>query len=391
MTDYARLNIYNTSWEKIAYIDSYTSLIWTRRFTTYGDFELYMPYDPKWNDIIKPDHYVELDGDPDLRGIQNDEIFAMIIERIEYIQQPESPVMMIIKGRCLESLLYRRVFYQNIIYSDSTTGHSLNTRVSFLYEIVRICIGNDALDVRKIPCSILDTDIPNPTYDDSRVRVVNQNDNLGECMDQCLSSWGYGIIVTYSKAAEQFIIRFYNHNDRTMGDNALIFRSDLDNLANCHYIIDNTNTANVARINSGQSYEINQGTTTVKVLPSATVPQGEDSPRGATFRGINRREVAFTSELQGDGNGRFSALQAAGLRQLRPYYNNKEITADIISENAPDYALGDVALIQTDFGISAEACIVEVTQSYSREGYLKYPVFGTFKTLDDVKENWTEN
>lgn len=375
MTEYGKLNIYNTDWEKIAYIDSYTSLIWTRRFTTYGDFELYLPWKPSLNDIIKPDYYVELDGDPDLKGIWNTEIYAMIIERIEYVQETGQPTMMIVKGRCLESLLYRRVFYQDIVLSDSTTGYSLSCKYNYLEYIIRNCMGADAVPARRIPYEIFNVNIPMPQYDDSRVRTVNKNDNLGESLTELLSAWGYGIVVTYNISDRKLYIRLSNHNDRTSGENALIFRSDLDNLANCHYIKDISGMDNVCRISSNQA--------------TATYPPGQNFDT-ATFQGIMRREVAFTTDLIGDATGTYQALQASGQRQIRSYYTTEEITAEIITSADMDYKPGDLALIETDFGVMAQAWITEVTQSFSTEGYTKYPVFGTFKTLEDVRKNGEE-
>lgn len=375
MTDHAKLNVYNTEWEKIAYIDSYTSLIWTRRYTTYGDFELYMPWKPYLNDIIKPDYYIELDGDPDLRGVWGSEIYAMIIERIEYVQETGQPTMVIVKGRDLESILHRRVFYNDIVLSDSTTGYSLSCRYNYLAYIIKNCMGIDAVPARRIPYSIFNVNIPMPQYDDSRVRTVNKNDNLGESIAELLSTWGYGILVTYNLSDEMLYIRFSEHADRTTGENALIFRSDLDNLANCHYIKDISGMGNVCRISSNEN--------------TATYPPGQNFDT-ATFRGINRREVAFTTDLLGAATGTYQALQASGQRQIRSYYTTEDITAEIITTADIDYKLGDLALIETDFGVMSQAWITEITQSYSSEGYIKYPTFGTFKTLDDVRRNGEE-
>ena len=37
------LYILNKNFEKIGLIDTYESVIWTTRYYTYGDFELYIP------------------------------------------------------------------------------------------------------------------------------------------------------------------------------------------------------------------------------------------------------------------------------------------------------------------------------------------------------------
>ena len=48
--------------EIIAVIDSYESLIWTRRYCGFGDFELYLPYDSKIESCLRKDFYLKIEN-----------------------------------------------------------------------------------------------------------------------------------------------------------------------------------------------------------------------------------------------------------------------------------------------------------------------------------------
>lgn len=375
----ANLNFYDTDWKKVGYLDVYTSLIWTRRFTSYGDFELYVPYKPMYNEFIKINYYVDLENDPQY-GQSTTEKFAMIIEHIEIIQEPEQSTMMLVKGRSLESILYRRVFYNDIVLSESTTGYGTPSKKSYLYYIIKNCFGK-VIDEARHPSGFspgraitytIRDDIPLSPDDDSRVRTVVKNDNLGETIQQFCDQWGYGIDMSYERSVQMdgFVIYLLASGDKS---DSVIFRADLDNLANCHYIKDVSGFANVARISSGDY--------------TATAPPKQDGT-DPTITGLDRYEIAIDSTLLGNA-GTYDALQANGQRQLRDYKNTEDITADIISDITfvfgKDYILGDKVRIETEFGYNATVQIKEITYSWSTEGFTKYPTFGTFETMEDCK------
>ena len=51
------LLVLNTSFESVAIIDSFKSLIWTDRYKAYGDFELYLPIDTSLLAFLQQDYY----------------------------------------------------------------------------------------------------------------------------------------------------------------------------------------------------------------------------------------------------------------------------------------------------------------------------------------------
>ena len=57
------LYVLNSSYEKIAVIDNYQSIIWTLRYFTPGDFELYTPATPELLQTLQVDYMLVRDRD----------------------------------------------------------------------------------------------------------------------------------------------------------------------------------------------------------------------------------------------------------------------------------------------------------------------------------------
>ena len=95
--------ILNPQFETIAVIDAYESLIWTDRYNTYGDFELYCPMDTALLPYLKQDNYFW----------QRDSEHTMIIEDITIDSDTEDGNHLVVTGRSLESILERRVVWRN--------------------------------------------------------------------------------------------------------------------------------------------------------------------------------------------------------------------------------------------------------------------------------------
>lgn len=351
--DNARLLIYNSNWEQVGIIDIYTSLIWTKRYTSCGDFELYLPFKKRYLNILSLNNFVCIENAETAVGK-----YAMIIEHIEITQSSESAVMMLVKGRSLLSILYRRVLYSDVIMSA--------TKFEFICKLINDCF--NSLPPRKWGGGL---DESYALYDltadkDSRVRAAEKDANLGEVIEEFCDSKGIGMDILYD--GQVYRIYVYKYESR---ENDVFFSGELDNLVNCTYVEDISDFANVARISNNEHY--------------VTAPNGEDG-KSAKHSSLDRYEKSLASDLVGDGDDTYAALQSSGLRQLRKYSTDKKITAEIISTKTfsygDDYRVGDVVKIITDFGLTAAAQIIEMTESWSVEGYSLIPTFANYKILE---------
>ena len=351
--------VYNKNWEMTGYIDAYSSLIWTKRYTSPGDFEMHLAYSRHLVDVLKVGYYVALENAADRGGI-----YAMIIDRIEIKQSCSDGATILVKGKSLLSLLSRRVLYNELVESTSCFG--------FISDLVNNCFGNVAVPPRRWltydgNIAYYLNDLTSDT--DTRVRVAGKGDNLCEVITEFCEENGIGIDMLYNPNSEQYGIYVYKYRSKA---DEIIFSSSLDNLAECEYIQDISNYANMALVSSDNSY--------------ASAPTGIDSTTDPALMGIERFEQSFNTDLAGN-TGTYGALQASGVRQLREKQNTQEIIAEIISDVTyryeVDYYVGDVVTVKTDFGITATAQIMEMTEIWTSDEYTTTPTFSNYIIMED--------
>ena len=102
--------VLNKDFQVVGVVDAYESLIWTDRFYSYGDFELYTYFDKKIVDICQQDYYLWI----------NKSEHMMIIEGIEIESNPEDGNKLKITGRSLESIIDRRIVWQQMTIDANT-------------------------------------------------------------------------------------------------------------------------------------------------------------------------------------------------------------------------------------------------------------------------------
>ena len=103
------LIVMDTNLNPVSILDTFESLIWTERYSGYGDFEIYINISDKILDYLCPDYYIWLKG--------SDQI--MIIEDLKIESDTENGNHLTITGRSLESILERRIIWNQTILSGN--------------------------------------------------------------------------------------------------------------------------------------------------------------------------------------------------------------------------------------------------------------------------------
>ena len=103
------LYVLNRDLETNDVIDEYISLIWTTRYFTNGDFELYAPVSQKLLNVLQIGNYIT----------RHDCNCTMMIEKIEITTHAENGNVMIVRGKSLESLLGRRIVWGHMVLNDT--------------------------------------------------------------------------------------------------------------------------------------------------------------------------------------------------------------------------------------------------------------------------------
>lgn len=110
----------DSSYQPIAVIDNYKSLIWTSRYNTPGDFELYVQANKDILNLIESASFVQRDDIPtDL----------MIIEKIKIQKDKENGTYIIASGRNLLSYLSRRIIWAQAEFQNEKASDIINSIV----------------------------------------------------------------------------------------------------------------------------------------------------------------------------------------------------------------------------------------------------------------------
>jgi hypothetical protein len=320
-------------------IDSFSSLIWTKRYYTCGDFEICIPADDELLEFIKADYFIR----------REDDDTVMIIERLQIQTDVENGDYFIISGRSLESILARRVITTQILIN------SMNPILGIKLLVDTCTFGSR----RAIPGLVVDTSFPL----DETVTTQFTGNTLINAISSICTRYGIGFKIILSE--QTLTLSFYQGEEVNV-----TFSPEYDNLINSTYVFDYTNYANFAHV------------------------AGEGEGRDRRGRGVNtiiesglaHREVYVDARDISSNNGEVSSvdyakmLEERGLQKLEVEHSvtksfEAEIEPNMTYEYGKDYNLGDIITVTNEYGIISKPRIVEIIESWDENGYTVVPTF----------------
>lgn len=344
------LKIMDSNEQLIGIIDEYKSLIWTRRYYECGDFELYCKATDETLALLRTGNFVARDDDEQI----------CIIEKIQVTTDVEEGNYITASGRCMKSILDRRiVWYQTTLYARIET---------FIQMIL-----NDNV----ISPDNADRKIPNFTFENTGtltdfVEMQMDGDTIYEVIVSVCKQFKYGFEIELKNG--NFTLKLYKGTDRSYNqieNPYVVFSTDFDNLTQSTYIFNNADYKNVALV-KGEGSGTARGNYTV-----------------GSASGLDRRET-FTDAQTISSNGGaivsgsyYQLLSAAGNRELSSMRGLENFEGTIIETGQytykKDYFCGDVVQIKNEYGIEAQARIIEIIESDSDTGYSLIPTFSTWE------------
>lgn len=349
------LFVLNADFESIAVIDTYESMIWTDRYNAYGDFEIYFAMDESLLEYIKEDYYLWL----------KDSEHSMIIEDIKIDADTEEGNQLIVTGRSLESILERRIIWEQRIFS----GNLQNAIQTMLNENI-------------ISPSVADRKIANfifvPSTDSKITSLTIDNQYTGDDLYTVIkglceeNNIGFKIVLTDDN---QFAFSLYAGADRSYDQTEnpyVVFSPNFENIINSNYFSSKAGYRNVTLV-AGEGEGASRKTT---VVGSAS--------------GLDRREL-FTDarDISSDTeDGTLSdaeyiaQLRTKGLKNLADHMITTAFEGEVevtrLFKYGEDFFIGDIVQIANEYGNENSAYISELIISNSDEGLSIYP---TFKTI----------
>lgn len=351
------LYVKNTALETIGIIDVYTSIIWTKRYYTAGDFELYLPVSVDALNLLHIGNYI----------VRQDDETVMIVESIQITTDAEMGNYLTVTGRSLESILSRR-----IIWGQKTINGQF---APVLYMLIR----ENAIETtaeRIIPRLTIDVDL---TFTDI-VQAQYTGDNLYDVVCDLCRVYGYGWKIVLED--DDFVFRLYRGTDRSYNQSEnshVVFSPEFDNLINSNYQLDFSNFANAALIGGeGEGYARKQASV-------------------GTATGLNRYEIFVDANgvsSNADSENPISTedytlmLQAEGAKALAEHIAAEtfEGEADPVTYTyRKDWNVGDIVQIENEYGLQAATRIVEVIESLDDSGHKIIPTWEYEQTMTETK------
>lgn len=351
--DMAKFYILDQNFNTQALLNQFESLLWVERYNSCGDFEIFTYPTPELIQYAVKNNYIW----------KSDSEYMMIIEELELVSTPENGVQFIIRGRSLESILDRR-----IIWNQTRVTSNIQTS---LKRLITEAITSPIDSSRRIPNFVFQ-DTTNEYITTTMIDKQYTGDSLLEAVMEICQDNEVGFKVTLNEN-NQFVFSLYTGDDRSYKQNEnpyVVFSPNYANLMNSNY------------------YESLQGYRNVVLVAGAGEGAARKTRVVGNTSGLLRRELyADARDLRDtDENNNpipdatyYANLYKRGLEKLlenEPLeYFEGEIDTDRLFFYKKDFYMGDIVQVANEFDMEGRARIVEFISSYNTDGIKQYPTF----------------
>lgn len=332
-------------------IDTYSSIIWTNRYYECGDFELYALATPHLIDVLKEDYYLMREG------YENN---AMVIECLSISTDAENGNYITVKGRCLKSIVYRRIIWNQTNVSgkiDKCIERLLNENVISPSDEERKI---DNFQILSLPDNMESID------------TQYTGDNLGEAITAICKNYGLGWNVELDIEARKFNFVLYAGTNRSYEQSSnpwVVFSNEFENLLTTNYTFDKSNYANVAKV-AGEGEGTQRKFT---ILGAASGINRIESFVDAKDLSTNEGEITdeeYLTQLEERGKEK--------LAELTKTENFEGETIDYRNVLGKDYFLGDIVEVVNEYGMESVTRVIEVIESEDETGKYTIPTFSSY-------------
>lgn len=337
------INVLNVRYERIAIIDTYVSLIWCKRYNEIGALDLIIEATARNVDLFRRGNFITRDDD--------DAVYR--IDAIELDTSNTEDNQLIVGAYDCKSILGQRIIWKQINFTGTVENY------------IRRIINENFINPQQSGRKINNFGMKGAHGFTERITSQTQWDNVAEKIQEVCAANGYGWRVTLENGV--FYFDLYKGVNRSAEQSAVprvVFAPDYDNIISTKYSVDGSEYKNVALV-AGEGEGTQRKTRSI----------GNSS-------GINRYEVFIesnaSSNTEGDLVDYYEALIADGKEQLAEMVTVTTFEGEVDSQSyvyKTDYNLGDIVTVKNDYGVTALARIVEITESWDAEGYTLLPKF----------------
>lgn len=340
----------NTTFNLIGEVNNFTSAQWTKRYNSYGEFELNAPMTNENKELLRIGHVLWL-GEAD----------AMIITIVNYDLSSEGERTITVKGRSLEFLLDKRCVWERTTFNNQYVS------------TIMIALVNKAMvaptDTKRImPYIGLEAD---PGLG-GRISKQKTGGSLYEGVQEIAESAGLGFRMNFNPEEQTITFEVYEGKDRTISQTTNLvveFSTEVEDLLSSAYYKNTQDYKNVAWVwGEGEGTarkRLEYGETTLtgferdELYVDAKDIQSEESEEGTA----TTTEEEYYELLKQRAKEKFEEQAVeetfeASLRMFGELHNKLD----------EDYFLGDVVTITDRIsGVQINARITAITYNLSND------------------------
>lgn len=355
--------VLDTSFQTVAIVEGFSSIIWTDRFQEAGDFEIDLPASKENIEIYKPDYYLW----------REDSEHMMIIESTEITSDPEEGSTLNIVGRSLESILDRRV-----VWNVTTISGNLQSGVKKLLTENAISPTDSNRKITNLSFKdSTDSKITSLTIDAQYI-----GDDLLKVISDICKSKDIGFKITMPTDG-RFVFELYAGVDRTYDqtDNPyIIFSPNFENLMNSNSFSSKKDYKTVALVaGSGEGSDKEYTSVAIDSRNYSDLNRRETYVEATDVqKEVDGQEIGhdeYIRQLQQKGK---EALADLGITQTfdGEAESSRSFTYDV------DFKMGDIVQNEDEYGQTFKSRITEYIYSIDSSEQKQYPTFTVIEKED---------
>lgn len=346
-------------------LGQYTSLIWRRRYSKHGDFELHCLLTPEHLDLLKIGNIIW----------KNDDEEAGYIQYRNLSMNNDGDEVLVVQGKFLTGYLNRRINWGQITHNGAVV------------ELIKEVINNNAIDPanpdRKIPKLVFDE----TTIYTEDISYQNSYGNVLDILENVSKAAEIGYRTRFDYENKRLVFEIYKGLDRTATNGVnppAIFSKEFENVLQQEYTDSSNNYRNIALV-AGEGEGVDRKT--------VSVGEGVGLDRYELYvdaRDIQSKkddetiipEAEYLQLLKDRGNDKL-----AEYKDIQTF--NSKINLNSNLNYKEDFDLGDkVTCVSKVWGVTIDTRITEIHEIYEASGKQINVVFGnSMPTLiDKLKE-----
>lgn len=390
-----QLFVLDKSFEVVSLCDTFSSLIWTERYSGYGDFELYLPASMENINMFPHGFYLWLIEPPvyDKNGkkieTRND---VMIIEKTELSTDIEDGDQLIISGRSLEALLLRRVIPKKVKYEAVDPRDSITT-------ILNENIVNPSDKARQILNFKIAIDSPEPMDSEDKRTYEFDGDYVYDAIKTICDDYDWGFSLDLKSddnwKTSYLVFSIIYGTDRSYEQTKnpyMVFSPKFDNLISSDTVEDDTEFYNSAYVASNEETKDKITRRLIKYVANNSGRSGWDIRE--TFYTDSDAKLSDENNNARPDSAILPELEKYGRDELKSQQSNDSFDAEIALLDSVqyhrDYDIGDIIQFDNTYGVNKTARITEYVRNEDDNGYREYPTFEPISTegIDALEDSY---